>query len=499
MAGGELEYEGELALRLDAGGGVASAERRGLGRGMLEEEEEEGGLHRYKPLTEYEGEWGRDAPHGYGQRVAADGEAIEGVWRCAPWPEPAAACPGLSPGPHPHPRPHPHLRPRSRPRPHSRRHPHPRPHPPPLDPTRYGVPYGVATVTVPAHGTYDGVLVAGQREGFGEMRYASGDVYAGDWERGLPHGQGVLRLKGADEANEADTNGAHAEDGGDGGSGDGGGGGGGGDAARRGGASALLGDDLRRDAVDVHHPASRAGRRTYLGQFYEGARQGVGAELLANGEGFLGYWGAGKRNGVGLCNLPDGSVYEGEIEAGAIHGRGRMVYANGDTYIGAWVRGARHGMGLMTRLLPGTVGGADLYHGDWRDDRPGGHGSASYENGDEFAGEWVDGQRHGEGVSKCASARGPTAVPHQPATACNIAHHNPPQPITAAADSYPTLRFAGTLTALCTKESGVRANGTARARTSLLTARFTRATGIVTSAAATGVRSRSWRRSRRRR
>ena len=103
MAGGELEYEGELALRLDAGGGVASAERRGLGRGVLEEAEEgglhanpnpnpnlnpnptpnpkpnpnpnqEGGLHAYKPLTEYEGEWGRDAPHGYGRRVAADGE-----------------------------------------------------------------------------------------------------------------------------------------------------------------------------------------------------------------------------------------------------------------------------------------------------------------------------------------------------------------------------------------------------------------------------------------
>ena len=283
-----------------------------------------------------------------------------------------------------------------------------------------------------------------------------------------------------------------------------------GDVARRGGASALLGDALRRDAVDVHHPASRAARRTYLGQFHEGARQGVGAELLAGGEGFLGVWGAGKRHGVGRCVLPDGSIFEGEIEAGAIHGRGRMVYANGDTYIGAWVRGARHGMGLMTRLLPGTVGGADLYHGDWRDDRPGGHGSASYENGDEFAGEWVDGQRQGEGVSKCASARGPTAVPHQPATARNTAHRSPPQPTaahhslrqptaTAAAAPSPTLRVAGTLTAQCTRESGAQASGTARARTSLLTARFTRAIGIVTSAAATGVRSRSWRRSRRRR
>jgi len=87
----------------------------------------------------------------------------------------------------------------------------------------------------------------------------------------------VLRLKGADEA---DTEGTRAEGGGDGGGdgssgggGDGGGGGGGG-AARRGGASALLGDTLRRDAVDVHHPASRAPRRTYLGQFHEGARQG---------------------------------------------------------------------------------------------------------------------------------------------------------------------------------------------------------------------------------
>ena len=75
-------------------------------------------------------------------------------------------------------------------------------------------------------------------------------------------------------------------------------------------------------------------------------------------------------------------------------------------------------MGLMTRLLPGTPGGADLYHGEWRDDRPGGHGSASYENGDEFAGEWVDGQRHGQGVSKCAHCSGTTA--HSP-------QHRPPQ------------------------------------------------------------------------
>ena len=191
-----------------------------------------------------------------------------------------------------------------------------------------------------------------------------------------------------------------------------------------------------------------------------------------------------------------------------------MVYANGDTYIGSWVRGARHGMGLMTRLLPGTPGGADLYHGEWRDDRPGGHGSASYENGDEFAGEWVDGQRHGQGVSKCARARGRAAVARQP-TAHSTAHHStahrstahhstahgsaylrldgPPPPLHPA-----PFRFAGTLTAPCTRASGARASGTARGRTSLLTARSTRATGTVTSAAATGARSRSWRRSRRR-
>ena len=52
VEGGEVIYEGELRLVMEGGGGAALLERKGVGRGVVEEEH---------AAFEYEGQWGRDS------------------------------------------------------------------------------------------------------------------------------------------------------------------------------------------------------------------------------------------------------------------------------------------------------------------------------------------------------------------------------------------------------------------------------------------------------
>ena len=79
---------------------------------------------------------------------------------------------------------------------------------------------------------------------------------------------------------------------------------------------------------------------SYEGTFYEGARQGEGRCLYADGTVYSGAWAAGVRSGLGECVLPSGDSYYGMWEAGERHGQGAYVYrAKGRIYEGEWVRG----------------------------------------------------------------------------------------------------------------------------------------------------------------
>ena len=66
-------------------------------------------------------------------------------------------------------------------------------------------------------------------------------------------------------------------------------------------------------------------------------------------------------------------------------------YTNGDVYTGELLGLARHGAGECK-----YGGGASVYQGQWEADRHEGQGRLSSRRGEEFDGEWLAGEPHGQ-------------------------------------------------------------------------------------------------------
>jgi hypothetical protein len=66
-------------------------------------------------------------------------------------------------------------------------------------------------------------------------------------------------------------------------------------------------------------------------------------------------------------------------------------YANGDVYTGELLGLTRQGAGECK-----YGGGASVYEGQWVADRHEGHGRLSSRRGEEFDGEWLAGEPHGQ-------------------------------------------------------------------------------------------------------
>ncbi|MBF0293582.1 MAG: hypothetical protein HQL96_00215 [Magnetococcales bacterium] len=73
------------------------------------------------------------------------------------------------------------------------------------------------------------------------------------------------------------------------------------------------------------------------------------------------------------------------------NGTGTYRFDNGEEYVGEWRNGQRHGTGTYTYL------NGEKYRGDWRDDRMEGKGTFHYLDGSRYEGEWRNNQRHGQG------------------------------------------------------------------------------------------------------
>ena len=46
---------------------------------------------------------------------------------------------------------------------------------------------------------YEGDFFEGRIEGYGIMKYANGDIYEGNWKRGLRHGKGKMEMFNSDK------------------------------------------------------------------------------------------------------------------------------------------------------------------------------------------------------------------------------------------------------------------------------------------------------------
>ncbi|KAM4624517.1 radial spoke head 10 homolog B [Polymixia lowei] len=136
------------------------------------------------------------------------------------------------------------------------------------------------------------------------------------------------------------------------------------------------------------------GGHVYKGVFSEGFMHGRGLYAWADGVTYEGEFVANVPMGYGKYTWLDGSSYEGEVYNAIRHGIGTYKCANSSVvYRGQWHHGKRHGKGLIYYNQDAT----SWYEGDWVNNNREGWGLRCYSSGNVYEGEWKNNVRHGEG------------------------------------------------------------------------------------------------------
>ena len=107
----------------------------------------------------------------------------------------------------------------------------------------------------------------------GQITFANGNTYDGEFAYGVPNGKGLMKFKGGSE---------------------------------------------------------------YLGDFKNGKMEGQGTILLASGDSYLGDWKDGEAEGNGTYKKNDGSSFKGQFKNGMRQGKGIVTWKTGDTLRGEW-------------------------------------------------------------------------------------------------------------------------------------------------------------------
>ena len=239
---------------------------------------------------------------------------------------------------------------------------------------------------------YDGELVAGKPEGYGERRYLNDDVYIGRFREGLPHGQGTYRYKSDPKLTRyvgvwqnGKRNGygslyladgsvfvgqwsanvmVHGE--------------------FRGVDGTLLSGTWRGDSLE-RGKMSQGDGAIFTGIFDLEGRYLAGSLHAANGDHFVGSFLNGIYDGSGTLVKGDGTTYVGAFKAGLYSGEGILEDPEGRRYIGSFLRGNPSGVGQQ------AVSTGVVYSGDWKDGLRHGKGSIDFGDGTSFAGEFRNG------------------------------------------------------------------------------------------------------------
>eukprot|EP01006_Ploeotia_vitrea_P023348 TRINITY_DN55791_c0_g1_i1.p1 TRINITY_DN55791_c0_g1~~TRINITY_DN55791_c0_g1_i1.p1 ORF type:complete len:705 (+),score=29.97 TRINITY_DN55791_c0_g1_i1:35-2149(+) len=204
----------------------------------------------------------------------------------------------------------------------------------------------------------------------------NGDVYTGEWRRGVPHGHGELLKKENGNRYVGEWNEGHWH-----------------------------GHGTLYDAANTER---------YRGEWVDGQRHGYGVHNDGHGGTYKGRWMNNRMCGNGRLHFRDGSVYDGEFADNILHGNGKFSYFNGDTYEGEWREGMQWGRGLLefaessdfydgewvmdNKEGYGRYVSADFtYVGEWKKDTMQGKGTYTYASGDCYEGEWHNNVEHGKG------------------------------------------------------------------------------------------------------
>lgn len=117
----------------------------------------------------------------------------------------------------------------------------------------------------------------------------------------------------------------------------------------------------------------------------------LGPYLYPEGETYIGQYYQGDREGYGTQVWPDGSIYEGYFLENKFSGYGRFIHKEGDYYIGNWKDGMADGDGKLVHV------DGSLYEGNWVMDEKSGKGKQIWIDGSSYEGEFKDNAINGFG------------------------------------------------------------------------------------------------------
>jgi hypothetical protein len=78
-------------------------------------------------------------------------------------------------------------------------------------------------------------------------------------------------------------------------------------------------------------------------------------------------------------------------------GQGTLTSSDGDEYVGQWLEGNPSGEGTM------TFANGEKYVGQWLEGNPSGEGTMTFANGDKYVGQWLEAKPSGEGTMTFAN------------------------------------------------------------------------------------------------
>lgn len=157
--------------------------------------------------------------------------------------------------------------------------------------------------------------------GSGEMNYATGHTYSGEFKDGMRHGKGVLqapgnrKITGIWENNEIKEGTSTESDG-----------------------TTYTGPWQFREREGQGTMTWPDGRK-YTGGFKNGQRHGKGIMIYPDGRKYDGQYQYGERNGNGTMTYPDGRKYIGQFKDGERTGRGKLIYPDGREQVGEFRNG----------------------------------------------------------------------------------------------------------------------------------------------------------------
>lgn len=240
---------------------------------------------------------------------------------------------------------------------------------------KHGKKHGKGVFTV-GSSVYKGSFENDVRKGRGELIYASGDRYVGEWESNCRHGPGkVFFMDGSVFTGHFSR--GHRE--------------GKGTLVYASGDkyTGLFNNDLPHGEGELR---LISGFR-YDGSFSAGLFHGKGTVTWPSGTTYTGDWKHGIREGSGVLKCADGSSYKGEWKGNRRHGQGTQSYVDGYEYeyVGHWTDNVRHGQGKLT-----NIDGSN-YQGGFKSGVVHGHGTYQYATGAVYVGVWKNGKREGRG------------------------------------------------------------------------------------------------------